>query len=76
MNGYTADTFEELKAKLQQFSAGAAFRWCPKAYNPFDAFSNGQRREMFDQLTAFLSHQSKSIEPYSEDACQNVSNRR
>ncbi len=64
--GYRAATLESLKGKLQQFPAGTAFRWCPQV---FDAFSPGQRDEMFEELTRFLSGRSMSIEPYREDRC-------
>jgi hypothetical protein len=67
--GYTAPTLEGLKRKLQQFPAGSAFRWCPQAWNPSDAFTPGQREEMFKELAGFLSTRSMSIEPYLEGKC-------
>jgi hypothetical protein len=69
VDGFRAATLEGLKKKLQQFPAGTEFRWCPQASNPFDAFSPGQREEMFKELEAFLSERSMSIEPYLEEKC-------
>ncbi len=69
VEGYEVASLEELKRKLQQYPAGAAFRWCPQAYNPFDAFSPGQRDDMFKELAAFLADRSMGIEPYSEGKC-------
>jgi hypothetical protein len=67
--GFEARTFEELETKMQQFPAGTKFRWCPQAFNPFDAFTPGQRKEMFERLTTVLSKRSISVEPYSEEKC-------
>ncbi|MGA2144201.1 MAG: hypothetical protein ABSH49_04480 [Bryobacteraceae bacterium] len=66
---YIANTLEGLKTKLLQFPAGSTFRWCPQAASPSDAFSPGQRTEMFNDLSAFLSKRSMRIEPYLEEKC-------
>jgi hypothetical protein len=66
---FAASSFEELEAKLRQFPAGARFRWCTQSGNPFDAFSDGQRQEMFDRLSAFLAARSITLEPYVADKC-------
>jgi|HubBroStandDraft_6_1064221.scaffolds.fasta_scaffold569278_1 hypothetical protein len=58
VDGLTSATFDELKSKLQQFPAGTVFRWCPQISNPFDAFSPGQREDMFKDLAGFLSKRS------------------
>ncbi len=68
---YAARTFHDLKLKLQQFPPGTIFLWCPQGFNPFDAFTPGQRDEMFSELRAFLSQHSMNIEPYSEEKCFN-----
>ena len=60
--GYASSTLEEMKAKLAQFPVGTAFQWCPQSFNPFDAFSPGQREEMFLDLSAFLSRHSMNLE--------------
>lgn len=67
-DGYTARTLAELKIKLLQFPAGTAFRWCPQAANPFDAFTPAQREDMFRDVAAFLAKRSIAIEPYSTSA--------
>jgi hypothetical protein len=69
VQGYTARTFSELKTKLEQFPSGTTFRWCPQASNPFDAFTPGQRKEMFEDLSIFLSKHSMIVEPYSTEKC-------
>jgi hypothetical protein len=67
--GFAASSFDELEAKLRQFPAGARFRWCAQSGNPFDAFSDGQRKEMFDRLSAFLAARSITLEPYAAKKC-------
>ncbi len=69
VEGYSASTLDALKWKLQQYSAGTAFRWCPQAWNPSDAFSPGQRDDMYKDLAGFLSKRSMSMEPYVEEKC-------
>lgn len=69
VEGYSASTLDALKRKLQQYPAGTAFRWCPQAWNPSDAFSPGQRDDMYKDLAGFLSKRSMSMEPYVEEKC-------
>jgi hypothetical protein len=66
VDGYSSATWEGLKRKLQQFPAGTLFRWCPQEADLTGGFSPGQRREMFQDLTVFLSRHSIKIEPCSE----------
>ena len=65
----SSDLLEALKRKLQQYPAGTAFRWCPQAWNPSDAFSPGQRDDMYKELAGFLAKRSMNIEPYVEEKC-------
>jgi hypothetical protein len=65
VDGYSSATLDGLKRKLEQFPAGTLFRWCPQGADPSDGFSPGQRQEMFQDLTAFLSEHSMSIESCS-----------
>jgi hypothetical protein len=69
VEGYTARTLADLKAKLVYFPAGTTFRWCPQTFNPFDAYTPGQRQEMLEDLLAFLSKRSMAIVPYSPEKC-------
>jgi hypothetical protein len=70
VTGFTAPSMDALKRKLQQFPDRTVFRWCPQAGNAFDTFSDGQRSEMFADLSVFLSKLSMQIEPYSEEKCR------
>jgi hypothetical protein len=70
VEGFTARTLEGLEAKLQQFPANATFCWGPETPNPFDAFSDGQRQQMFEEFAAFLSKRSMRIEPFSSEKCR------
>ncbi len=69
VGGYGASTFEALKEKLTQYPSGTAFRWCPQAFNPSDAFSPGQREEMYQDLVHTLAARSITIEPYDYGRC-------
>ena len=69
MEGYTSGTLDERKSKLLHYPAGTVFRRCPQDFNPFDAFSPGQREEMFDDLAGALSGHSMSVVAYSEEKC-------
>jgi hypothetical protein len=66
VDGYSSATMDGLKQKLQQFPAGTLFRWCQQFTGLSEGFSPGQRQEMFQDLTAFLSEHSMSIEPCSK----------
>jgi hypothetical protein len=66
VDGYSSATLEGLKRKLQQFPAGTLFSWCQQAADPTDGFSPGQREEMFQDLTAFVSEHSMSVERCSK----------
>jgi hypothetical protein len=66
VDGYSSTTLEGLKRKLEQFPAGALFRWCPQAADETDGFSPGQRQEMFQDLTEFLSKHSMKIDTCSK----------
>ena len=66
VDGYSSDTFEGLKRKLQQFPSGTQFCWRSEATDPTDGFTAGQRLEMFQDLTAFLLKHSMRIEPCSK----------
>jgi len=67
--GYQAPTIEALKEKLGHYRAGTVFRWCPQVFNGFDAFSPGQRADMFQDVAGFLAARSMEIEPYDEAKC-------
>jgi hypothetical protein len=66
VDDYSSVTLEGLKQKLQQFPAGTLFCWSPQTADPADGFSRGQRQEMFQDLRAFLSEHSMSIERCSK----------
>jgi hypothetical protein len=72
VQGYTARTFADLKIKLGHFSAGTTFRWCPQTVNPFDAYTPGQREEMYEDLSVFLLKRSMIIEPESAKCTMGV----
>jgi hypothetical protein len=65
VQGYKARTLADLKTKLGYFPEGTTFRWCPQTFNPFDAYTPGERKEMYEDLSVFLSQRSMSIEPES-----------
>jgi hypothetical protein len=69
VEGYAARNLDELRQKLVRYPAGAVFRWCPQAFNGFDAFTRGQRDDMYGDLAGFLAKRSMSIEPYSAQKC-------
>lgn len=69
VDGYRAGTLEELETKLAQFPRGSEFRWCPQIGSAFEGFTEGQLREMFDGLSAFLAKHSMTLETYSEEKC-------
>jgi len=72
VEGYAAPSLQELESKLAQFPAGTVFRWCPQAWNPTDAFSPGEREEMFRELAGFLAPKSMGIEPYAREKCESI----
>jgi hypothetical protein len=67
--GYRSPTLIGLKHKLLQYPRGTVFRWCPQPYLAHDAFSPGQREEMFVELQTFLTPRSLRIEPFHEAKC-------
>jgi hypothetical protein len=69
VDGYQAATLAALQEKLLQYPEGTVFRWCPQESNPFDAFTPGQREEMYRQLKSVISARELRLEPSAQDRC-------
>ena len=66
---YTLASMQELKAKLAQFPANTAFRWCPRLHEPFETLLPEEAEDLYADLESFLAGRQMHIERYAREAC-------
>jgi hypothetical protein len=61
VDGYHGASLDDLKAKLSQFPVGTRFAWCSPEIL-CKGLTDGQRKEIFDELSEFVRARSMAIE--------------